>query len=467
MSFKPGLRLRYFILELFVCQILFAQVSTTTVPEHGAKPVRSSAPREVIHWLRTAAIPLRTTVPDADSDDMSPVRAVVGNARIVAMGEATHGTREFFRMKHRMLRFLVEEMGFTAFAIEANWPESLAVNDYVLNGKGDPAQALAGLYFWTWNTEEVLDMIRWMRQYYENPAHVRRVQFFGFDMQIARVAVSNVQQYLERVDPQGYQLATKVLSPLADEPSEQKYPSQRQQLREETAKGLKSLLVLFDQHERDYAASSSEREWAVARHNLEIVRQAEELYSSRSSSLRDVSFSIRDNFMAENVKWTLDHEPTETKIMLWAHNGHVSTSPSAMGSVLRKMYGHDMVVCGFSFYQGSFQAVSGLNQRLQDFTVGTAPPDTLDSALADTGFPFLAIDLRDAPSHGAVGEWFATPRRTRSIGAVYNPFFPVSTSYFVPIARDTFDVIFFVNQTTPARKNPPLPKQREPDFIRG
>lgn len=137
-----------------------------------------------------------------------------------------------------------------------------------------------------------------------------------------------------------------------------------------------------------------------------------------------------------------------------------------MGSVLRKMYGHDMVVCGFSFYQGSFQAVSGLNQALRDFTFGAAPADTLDSALADTGFPFLAIDLRDAPSHGVVGEWLATPRKMRSIGAVYNPFFPAST-YFAPFARDTFDVIFFVNETTPARKNPPLPKQVEPDFVRG
>lgn len=138
MSSKPGLRLRYFILELFVCQTLFAQVPATAVPqEHGAKPFRSSAPKEVIDWFRSTAIPLKTTSPDGNLEDMSPLRAVIGDARIVAMGEATHGTREFFRMKHRMLEFLAEKMGFTVFAIEANWPESLAVNDYVLNGKGD------------------------------------------------------------------------------------------------------------------------------------------------------------------------------------------------------------------------------------------------------------------------------------------------------------------------------------------
>ena len=153
---------------------------------------------------------------------MSPLSSVIGDARIVAMGEATHGTREFFRMKHRMLEFLTEKMGFTVFAIEANWPESLAVNDYVLNGKGDPAAALAGMYFWTWNTEEVLDMIRWMRTYNENPAHTRKLKFLGFDMQTARVAVSSVEEYLQKVDPEEARLAAKILAPLADKASERK-----------------------------------------------------------------------------------------------------------------------------------------------------------------------------------------------------------------------------------------------------
>src|SRR5258708_31318593 len=121
-----------------------------------------SVPKEVTVWLQSAAIPLDSTSPHSGQKDLLPLLSVIGDARIVAMGEATHGTREFFQLKHRMLAFLVEKMGFTVFGIEANWPESLAVNDYVLNGKGDPAQVLAGLYFWTWNTEEVLDMIQWM-----------------------------------------------------------------------------------------------------------------------------------------------------------------------------------------------------------------------------------------------------------------------------------------------------------------
>lgn len=142
-----------------------------------------------------------------------PLKSIIGDARIVALGEATHGTREFFQMKHRLLQFLVQELGFTVFALEANGPEADLLNEYVQTGKGDPAQLLAGLYYWTWDTQEVLDMIRWMRAYNESRGcalcvspYPRRgsappVSFCGFDMQIPRMAVDNVIQYVRKVDP--------------------------------------------------------------------------------------------------------------------------------------------------------------------------------------------------------------------------------------------------------------------------
>ena len=150
-----------------------------------------------------------------------------------------------------------------------------------------------------------------------------------------------------------------------------------------------------------------------------------------------------------------------------AHNGHVSTADSAMGSVLRRMYGQAMVACGFSFYEGSFQAIpgSGLRDWLQDFVVGPAPPDALDSALAETGLPMFAVDLRRASSNGVVHRWLSMAHRMRTIGSVYNKLLPPDT-YLPEVVPDSFDVIFFVKRTTPARKNPKLPKVIDPDFIR-
>jgi erythromycin esterase-like protein len=149
-------------------------------------------------WIRANAIPLSTTEAGRGFADMQALKPLIGNARIVSLGEATHGTREFFQLKHRMLEFLATEMGFTIFSIEANMPEAYRLNDYVLNGTGDPAELLRGMYFWTWNTEEVLEMIRWMRAF--NASGRGRVQFTGFDMQTHTVALDIVQQFIRRYD---------------------------------------------------------------------------------------------------------------------------------------------------------------------------------------------------------------------------------------------------------------------------
>ena len=101
-----------------------------------------------------------------------------------------------------MLEFLVEKMGFTVFAIEASLPDALFVDDYVTQGTGDPTQALAGLGFWTWDTQEVLEMIRWMRHYNEDPSHARKLRFYGFDMQAPWAAADRLATYLERVEPE-------------------------------------------------------------------------------------------------------------------------------------------------------------------------------------------------------------------------------------------------------------------------
>jgi len=170
----------------------------------------------VVEWMRTNAV--RLTTPEAGHGfaDMQPFKKVIGNARIVALGEATHGAREFFQLKHRMLEFLATEMGFTIFSIEANMPEAYRLNDYVLTGKGDPKQLLKGMYFWTWDTQEVLNMILWMREF--NKSGKGRVEFTGFDMQTPDVAAEIVRDFVARTDPD-YSAALRRASEMAVAPS--------------------------------------------------------------------------------------------------------------------------------------------------------------------------------------------------------------------------------------------------------
>lgn len=158
----------------------------------------SPSKQPIVEWIAAHAIRLKTPEAGHGFDDMKPLKKIIGNARIVSLGEATHGTREFFQLKHRMLEFLASEMGFTIFSIEANMPEAYRLNDYVLNGTGDPAKLLKGMYFWTWNTQEVLEMIRWMREF--NKSGKGRVQFTGFDMQTPDVAIEIVRDFVAKYD---------------------------------------------------------------------------------------------------------------------------------------------------------------------------------------------------------------------------------------------------------------------------
>lgn len=166
----------------------------------GARPLGwTGEDQPVVEWIAAHAVRLQTPEAGHGFADMQPLKKIVGNARIVSLGEATHGSREFFQLKHRMLEFLATEMGFSIFSIEANMPEAYRLNDFVLTGNGDPAKLIKGMYFWTWDTEEVLDMVLWMREF--NKSGKGRVQFTGFDMQTPSVAEGIVSGFVARTDP--------------------------------------------------------------------------------------------------------------------------------------------------------------------------------------------------------------------------------------------------------------------------
>jgi erythromycin esterase-like protein len=157
----------------------------------------------------------------------------------------------------------------------------------------------------------------------------------------------------------------------------------------------------------------------------------------------------RDKSMADNVKWILDQNP-KAKMVLWAHNGHVATagfSYETMGTALRRIYGKEMIVFGFAFNQGSFQAMAQGGGGLKNHTVPPARPDTLDAALAAAGIPIFALDLRSAPA------WFDEPRGSRQIGAMYPEGEPHALVANLA-AKQAFDALLFVETTTVARKNP-------------
>lgn len=396
-------------------------------PWADGKPALTPPNRQALSWLRKQAIPFATVEAGNGFDDLQRLKKVIGDARVVSLGEQTHGTREFFQMKHRLVEFLASEMGFTLFAIEANMPEAYQVDRYVLTGQGDPRELLKGMYFWTWNTQEVLDMILWMRDF--NQSGRGRIQFLGFDMQATRVAAIVVRDFLAKVDS-GYSGHAMDLMNRVNAASDRGTAS---------AADLAAAQELFDhlQQSRDSYLSRLSRDevdWGLQ--NARILLQDMQLLTGTVS---------RDESMAANVSWILDQNP-DAKIVLWAHNGHVAKAPGAMGSYLAGRYGDQAVSLGFAFDQGSYNARDFIaaNGRVVANEALPPSPNSVEAYLRSAGLPRFVLDLRHVPAGGA-STWLKQPRPFREIGAV-----ALRCASPPTVIADTFDGLVWIDRTSPS-----------------
>lgn len=178
-----------------LCGFLIADLGFgATADEAAEKP-----PAGIVDWVKATAIPVATTEAGQGFSDLLPLAQKLTGVEVVALGEDTHGSREVFQMKHRLLEYLASEQGFSIFAIEANMPEARRLNDYVLGGEGEVGALIRGMYFWTWNTEEVRDMVEWMRRFNTDPKNKssgRKIEFTGFDLQVPDVAAKIADEFI-------------------------------------------------------------------------------------------------------------------------------------------------------------------------------------------------------------------------------------------------------------------------------
>ncbi len=430
-----------------------ATAITPPVPTPTVTPSTAPPPPELDAWLRANSASFATTQPDAaDVSDLAPFQKIIGDARIVALGEDTHGTHEFFEMKDRLLRYLVTQMGFTLFAMEANWPEANRLNEYVHGGSGDPAALLKGLYFWTWNTQEVLDLIHWMRAYNDQRGSATAVSFLGFDMQYPRVVIDDVIAYLHTVDPATADRATALYEPFRPYQDSSSYAKADAEVRARCRANIGVVYADLDAHKAAYEQASSPQAYAQGLQAARIVMQAEELKGADDGG-------VRDRYMAENAGWLLEQAGPGTKIVLWAHNGHVSTEASSdfrsMGSYLRERYGSDMRVLGFEFGAGLFNAVGQDTTNMRYYALGpkkasVPPSDSYEAAWQRTGEPRLVIDLRQSEGDSPAEVWVRGPHPYRSIGAVYEDAKP--ERFFSAVSLPSlFDAMIYLAQTTPSK----------------
>lgn len=398
-----------------------------------------------IDQLRRHAHPLRTAAPGAPFDDLDALAPMFESARIVALGEGTHGTRQFFQLKHRIVEWLTHRAGpgaRTAFAIEANMTEAQRVNDYVLTGRGNARDAIAGLYFWTWNTEEVVELVEWMRRY--NASGAGRVEFWGFDAQIPSVAIDSVLAFLARVDSASHPLArdeyTRVRAAWDARTSRTANDAALVDSASAAARRVHAMLeAARERHVR--AAGDSAADWALQ--NARIVVQAIDAMSlavGQGGGPRDVG-------MADNVAWILDRLPDGTKLILWAHNGHIQRESSWMGRHLADRFGDAYRPVGFTTGAGWYRAVGRSGMATHR---ASAPPDrSFEGIAAALGEPIVVVDLRALRTQPGAA-WLREPLMLRTIGAVASAFQFRQTRIV-----DAYDAMIYVAQSSPTRQAAP------------
>lgn len=398
----------------------------------GAAPAPRPADDVLRSWLESKAFVLAGTEPGTGMRDLEPLREMIGSARFVGVGEATHGSVEFFRLKHRLLEFLVLEMGFRVLAVEHGWGSCLAANDYVLHGKGEVLDIVRHLEW----TEEWVDTLRWMRRYNENPGHAQKIELQGFDV-VGMDEAEPALRYLKVVDAGRAEENEKLLSRFQTQDS----PAWGE---DGVGQGLDELLARIDASRKAWTAQTSKEKWALARRHVEQVRHARRIFMDPLT---------RDEHLANNVGQIVASYPPGTRFMLSAHNAHVGVKPtdwSDLGERLRQLWGVDYFVLGTTFERGSFLAFEYLPEgsvsKRKAMLLGAAPRGTLAQALGSLGKPLFLLDLRTAPA--SVRDWLSGPVPTWQVGGAFR-------GEEAALRRhpwgESFDALIHVREVTAAR----------------
>jgi erythromycin esterase len=447
-------------LAIFCPTMLPAQTNTHAVPPTRLDSQQKSD-SDVILWLRQHALPIKHVGPGGDFDDLQPLKPMLQDVRVVGLGEATHGTREFFLFKHRLVEFLVREMNFRAFAIEAGYASCVSINDYVSGGKITRAQALQSLAFPVWQTEEVAALIDWLRAYNQSVPPERKVQFVGYDMQDSG-GPWEVIRYLQNVAPgkasEVMALVKSISSAIQGAMNGSKDPLKALQPQ------IDNLISYFTQHEADFVSNTSRSEYEEKLHRLRLLAQCADVFS------RDWD-ETRDRYMADNICYILTHQTPGARVAVWAHNAHISTGDAnstpgggkAMGAFLRQRLGSQYYALGFSFSEGSFQAMTntpGGGTGYAQYSVGPAGKGTLNWYFAQAGIGNYIIDFRHTPKDESVRQWLASPQPFCWVGGYNVP--PnikelwAAGNFLKSALGKEFDGIAFIQRTT---RSQPLPKE--------
>lgn len=420
----------------------------------------SGQDRSLIQAVQSAA---RTLA--GDPHDFDSLLGLASNARVVLLGEATHGTHEFYRIRAEITKRLIRECGFSAVAAEADWPDAYRINLYVRSrsADADATDALgdfARFPQWMWRNADVLDFVGWLREHNDGVREDRKVGFYGLDLYSLHASMAAVLDYLRTVDPDAARRARHryaCFDHFGTDPQSYGYA---------TGLGLEpscetevvSQLMELRAAASEYARRDGRLDPDALLHaeeNARVVRDAERYYRTMFRGQVE-SWNLRDSHMADTLGSLLGHlEKTgrPAKVVVWAHNSHVGDARATemgargelnIGRLARERYGSAALLVGFTTHSGTVTAATDWDEPAERRVVRPALPGSYEALFHDTGKGRFFLDLhRRAGGAAILGE----PMLERAIGVVYRPETERMSHYFSARLSDQFDAVLHYDKT--------------------
>jgi erythromycin esterase-like protein len=420
---------------------------------------------------QTITAPLRTTIRDAAhpitgrADDYDLLLDLIGDAQVVLLGEASHGTHEFYRERARITRRLIEEEGFAAVAVEADWPDAYRVNRWV-RGRSDDRDGFQALGDferfprWMWRNRDVLQFIDWLQRHNAEQPDDRRAGFYGLDLYSLFASMQEVIRFLEKVDPEAAARARyrySCFDAFGEDTQAYGYAAEFGVTRSCEDQAVQQLLEV----QRDRAALAErngrvpEDDLFYAEQNARLVRNAEEYYRTMFRGRVD-SWNLRDRHMSESLDALIGHLGRgggHARVVVWEHNSHIGDARATemgeigewnVGQLTRERMGDQSMLVGFTTYSGTVTAASDWDGPAERKRVRPALPESFEALFHTVGIPDFLLPLR---GNARLLEALEKPRLERAIGVIYRPESERTSHYFEAQLTRQFDAVIHIDET--------------------
>ena len=401
-----------------------------------------------------------------EEDDYDPLVTLVGDASLVLIGEASHGTHEFYRERAQITKRLIKEKGFTAVAVEADWPDAYRINRYVrgTSSDADAVEALSGFKrfpSWMWRNADVLDFVGWLRTYNEDlPPSATKVGFYGLDLYSLHTSIEAVLDYLDRIDPEAAHRA-RARYACFDHfgKDEQAYGyATGLGISESCEDEVVSQLLEIYQNSAEYAwrdGRFAPDEHFYATQNARLVMNAERYYRSMFRG-RVSSWNLRDAHMVETLESLhafLHTQNSHSKVVVWEHNSHLGDARATrmgqegewnVGQLVRERHQDDAKLIGFTTYQGTVTAASNWDAPAERKRVLPALEGSYEALFHDTNIPRFMLTFGETDHVTAA---LHEPLLERAIGVIYRPETERASHYFQAHLSAQFDAVLHFDET--------------------